>query len=185
VRAFELIEHRGLLVTVLELLPGENLYDRLRASRPNRDTAIRWMSELAHGLSELHKRMIVHRDISAKNALIRPDGTVALSDFGVSRRIDDPTLTVASEQFGSLIYISPQQREDPHQASFADDVFALGQLYFHVVTGKNPHNAGSLEHHEHDVAPAYAALIESMRHPERTHRPQNAQAVVDELGALS
>ncbi len=185
VRAFELLEHRGLLVTVLELLPGDNLYDRLRKGRPNPATAIRWMREVAAGIAVLHERDIVHRDVSAKNVLVRTDGTLAVSDFGVARRIDDPTLTVASEQFGSLIYISPQQREAPHKTSFADDVFSLGQLFFHIATGINPHNAGALSHHGHDLNAAFVSLIESMRHPDLRKRPQDANEVLRRIDRLS
>lgn len=178
VRAFELLQHRGLLVTVLELLPGENLYDRLRAGRPNGVTAVRWMRDVASGIALLHDRKIVHRDISAKNVLIRTDGTLAVSDFGVARRIDDATVTVASEQFGSLIYISPQQREAPHKASFADDVFSLGQLFFHIATGINPHNAGALTGHEHDLNASLVTLIEIMRHHDARRRPSDARDVL-------
>ena len=185
VSAFELLEHRGLLVTVLELLPGETVYDRLRSGRPNRATAIRWMREVAAGISVLHERDIVHRDIAAKNVLVRTDGTLAVSDFGVARRIDDPTLTAASEQFGSLIYISPQQREAPHKTSSADDVFSLGQLFFHIATGINPHNAGALSHHEHELDAGFVSLIEAMRHPDRRKRPQDASEVLRRIDALT
>ena len=185
VRAFELVEHRGLLVTVMELLPGDNLHDRLARARPNRATALRWMNELARGLAALHEAKIVHRDISARNALIRSDGTLAISDFGVARRIDDPTLTKGSESFGSLIYISPQQRDDPHATDFADDVFSLGQLFFYIATGTNPHNAGGLGEHEHELDAVCVTLIDAMRHHDRTRRPANAAEVLRRLTAAT
>src|SRR5206468_4236238 len=70
VRAFDVIEHQGTLVAVMELLPGENLEHRLSKGVPSKEVGLRWMTELAAGLAALHTKGIVHRDISAKNALL-------------------------------------------------------------------------------------------------------------------
>ena len=177
VRAFDVFEHGDLLVTVMELLPGENLEARLKMGRPAIEVGLRWMLELATGLGQLHAKRIVHRDISAKNALLRPDDTLAISDFGIARPIDDPTLTVGPGVFGSLIYISPQQREKPHDATFADDVFSLGQLFFYIATAINPHNTGPLSQHVHVYDQRVVDLIDSMRHHDRTKRPVDGNDV--------
>ncbi|HEY3594945.1 MAG TPA: hypothetical protein VGL13_13770, partial [Polyangiaceae bacterium] len=57
---------------------------------------------------------------------------------------------------------------------FADDVFSLGQLFFFIVTGTNPHNAGALSLHTHEMGGGVVSIIETMRHPDRAKRPPNA-----------
>jgi len=185
VRSFEPIVHRGLLVSVLELVSGETLADRLRRGVPDPQTARSWMAQIAKGLAELHGQDIVHRDLTPKNILFRDKDTLALCDFGVARARSDETLTTNAEQMGSLIYISPQQRTDPHEAWTEDDVYSLGQIYFYLVTGVNPHNAGRLDEHSHAHDDATAALIERMRSYQRRRRPRDGAEVLELVERLA
>ncbi len=178
VRALDVIQHRGQLVSIMEFIEGDTLHDRLGDhGRPERDTAVRWMKDLARGVAYLHENRIVHRDISTKNALFRRDGTLALADFGIARRLDDPTLTTDADRLGSLIFISPQQRETPHDAQSTDDVYSLGQVFFAIITGKNPHGSGPLAHHENGHDDSVRSLVEAMRGHDRELRPSGGTAV--------
>lgn len=175
VRSIEVVHHRGSLVLIMELLSGRTLYDALREPRSEATPRqrVEWLSEITEGLAYLHEREIVHRDLSPRNCLFREDGTLAIGDFGVARRIDDQTLTTFHERMGSLIYISPQQRENTHSAKFTDDVFALGQTAYHLLTGRSPH--GGIESiAELGYPAALDVCVRKCREPDASRRPRTA-----------
>src|SRR5262249_48253746 len=104
--------------------------------------------------------------------LFRWNGTASLADFGMAREYGSDTLTSELGNLGSLVYISTQQRRAPHEATTADDVFSVGQVLFHAITGVVPHgNIGEAIVHRSDVPLKVGAFIWSMRSYERWHRP--------------
>lgn len=185
VRSIETVRHRGTLVSIMELLTGRTLYDvllepRARVSPRKR---IEWLMHVTEGIAYLHERDIVHRDLSPRNCLFREDGSLAVGDFGVARRADDPTMTTLHERMGSLLYISPQQRESPHSASFSDDVFALGQIAYHVLTGRSPH--GGVERVVDLGYPnALDGWVRNLRDQNPQRRPESAVDCLWSLVAL-
>ncbi|MEQ9080758.1 MAG: serine/threonine-protein kinase [Sandaracinaceae bacterium] len=140
VRSIESFNHRGTLVSLMELLPGQTVYDAMQDEMlPDTRERLRWVCDITIGLAYLHQKEIVHRDLSPRNAMFRePSRRVAICDFGVARRTNDLTLTTAHERMGSLLYISPQQRENPHLARYTDDVYSLGQIAYNVLSGLSP-----------------------------------------------
>jgi serine/threonine-protein kinase PpkA len=143
------------------------------------------MRQLARGLAYMHANEVLHRDIAPKNVLFRVvPKTVALCDFGVSRHIGDETLTVGGEHFGSLLYISPQQRADPHTVTEADDVYSLGQVFAYIMTGHEPDAAASgnlRETARKGYAPNVVRLVERMCARWRAQRPRDGREVAAEL----
>jgi len=74
---------------------------------------------------------------------------------------------------GSLIYISPQQRENPHAAQFTDDVFALRQIAYHVLSGHSPH--GGIEGlSELGYSVWIDTCVRTLRNPDASRRPESA-----------
>lgn len=176
VRTFDYLEIDGAAGIVLEYMGGGTLEQRLQRGRPTADEGRRWMLDLARGLACLHAAGVVHRDISARNVLFRDDATAALCDLGVARTTDDTQITVAGEQFGSLIYISPQQRRAPHEAEPRDDVYSLGLVFQYIATGVNPHAVRSPRGRtDHDDA--IIELVEAMTVYDRDARPTAAEVV--------
>ncbi len=99
----------------------------------------------ASAIHALHQQEVIHLDIKPSNLLRRPDGSVALIDFGLSHHAHLPDLL--AEQFrvpiGTAPYIAPEQvlgvRDDPRS-----DLFALGVTLYHLATGERPFgNPGS------------------------------------------
>lgn len=151
------------LVLVMELAE-ESLYERLEREPPPLDLALDWLEAILAGLSALHVRGLVHRDLSPRNVVF-VDGIAKISDFGTARGNDDADLTsdVAKAQLGSLLYIPSEQRANPHGATASADVFAAGQIAYLMLTGLVPTgNPPPLETFEH-VPGEVAATIDQMR----------------------
>jgi len=124
---------------VMEHIAGESLRPTLEKAPLPFEQVAQIGHRVAFALHALHKQHVVHLDIKPSNILTRPDGTVVLVDFGLSRHDHLPDLL--EEEFslpmGTGPYISPEQvqfvRNDPRS-----DLFALGVMLYHFTTGERP-----------------------------------------------
>ncbi len=127
----------------MELLQGETLEKRLESGPlPWRD-AVRLIGEAAEALSAAHQVGIVHRDITPSNLFLTEEGVLKLLDFGVSKsqeRPEDETQD-APVVVGTPEYISPEQAAGG-KADIRSDVYALGVVFYEMLTGRVPHPLG-------------------------------------------
>lgn len=93
--------------------------------------------ELTSALGYAHGEGIIHRDLKPENVMVRRDGAVKLMDFGIARFLDEVNLTVTGALVGSPAYMSPEQAMEQVLDS-RSDLFSLGTLLFHAVTGQLP-----------------------------------------------
>jgi serine/threonine protein kinase len=138
--------HRGAPYAVTELLEGETLAERLRSGRLTPQRATEIASQIADGLAAAHANGVIHRDIKPENIFLTHDGRAKILDFGIAR-IENPDpssgrgprtssrLTSSVHVVGTAGYISPEQvrgkRADPRS-----DIFALGAVYYEMLTGR-------------------------------------------------
>lgn len=170
-------------VIVMEDLPMGSLHERLAAETPDFDTAMRWLLEILVGVSQLHGRDIVHRDLTPKNLLFGKGGELIVSDFGTVRHLDDETITNTADHLGSLIYSAPEQAVEPHAAGTRADVYSVGQIAFLLCTGVPPlGNTGELSKHTLGVPRKIADVLESFRSYDPADRPADAPAALTALG---
>ena len=106
VRTFEMGKHQSLLFFTMEFIDGEPLVDRARRG-VDPELAINIFGEIVKGVSALHERGIIHRDLKSQNVLIRKDGEIKISDFGIARPILTD-LTSNREIVGSALYMPPE-----------------------------------------------------------------------------
>lgn len=159
--------------------------------------------ELAMALDFAHKAGVVHRDIKPENVMVRRDGVVKLMDFGVARVLDEGQITLDGSLLGSPAYMSPQQAMD-EPLDGRTDLFSLGTVLFHAVTGHVPFagsNASIILRNIIDgqraevlelnpqAAPALAAVIDKLlqtnpddRYPNADEAAVALQAVLTESG---
>jgi serine/threonine-protein kinase len=123
---------------VMEYVAGEPLSSVLaRVGRLSAATTMDLVSQTAQALQAVHNHGIVHRDVKPANLLVRPDGSIALTDFGIALGADAMALTQPGTVLGTPSYISPEQVQG-QPASARSDVYALGLVAYECLAGRRP-----------------------------------------------
>jgi serine/threonine protein kinase len=91
--------------------------------------------QVAYALCHLHTHGVIHRDLKPENILIAEDGEVKVIDFGIAQLHEDTPRT-SSKMIGTPNYMSPEQKENPANASFSSDIYALGIITYELILGK-------------------------------------------------
>jgi serine/threonine-protein kinase len=117
---------------VMELVPGENLADRLRSGPLPWPEAVRAAAQVADALAAAHRSGIVHRDIKPGNVMLSASGAKVL-DFGIAA-LAGGSDTDGGRLVGTPAYAAPE-RLQPGPAAPAGDVYALGALLYETLTG--------------------------------------------------
>jgi eukaryotic-like serine/threonine-protein kinase len=120
---------------VMELVEGEPLSALVAREGPlGTETTLSLLRQTAFGLGEAHRAGMVHRDVKPGNILVRPDGAVKITDFGIAWSARSVALTRTGQVIGTPQYLSPEQAEG-RLASPASDVYALGLIGYECLTG--------------------------------------------------
>jgi eukaryotic-like serine/threonine-protein kinase len=137
VTVFDVAEHDGRPLIVMEYLEGGSVYERLRDGRVAREQALRWLEQTADALDRAHASGVVHRDVKPANLLLDGDGNVHVSDFGIASASGADMLTAPGTVLGTAGYISPEQaRGEP--ATPASDRYSLAVVALELLTGRRP-----------------------------------------------
>ena len=135
---------------VMEYIEGTSLAELIAGRRHlELSDVLQWFVELLGVLDYLHSRVppVLHRDLKPANLILRPDGSVALVDFGAVRNVFRAPEEDGSTVVGTHGYMPYEQYMG--QASPASDLYALGATLLHLVTGRAPPefmtSAGRLE----------------------------------------
>lgn len=127
---------------VMELMQARSLSQVLKDQGPMpTGSAATIGAAVAAGLLAAHRAGITHRDVKPGNVLVGRDGRVKLTDFGIARSEDEPTMTVTGLLLGSPAYISPEVAGGA-PASALSDAWGLGALLFAAVEGRPPFDRG-------------------------------------------
>jgi serine/threonine protein kinase len=155
----------------MELVSGRTLEEVLTIQGPmSTGEATHMGIDLCHALAAVHRAGLLHRDIKAHNVLRESGGRIVLMDFGTGRDITGPVELVDSLA-GTPLYLAPElfHGQGP---SIASDVYSLGVLLYHLVTGQYPVQGSSRNEVE-------LAHQRGQRKPLRDARPDLAPAFVD------
>jgi serine/threonine protein kinase len=141
VTVYDVVEHDGAPYLVMELVEARTLADVVRSEGPldPRRTAQVGLALLG-ALEAAHARGIVHRDVKPSNVMVRDDGRVVLTDFGIATSTGDPSITSTGLLLGSPAYISPERASGSAPGPPAD-LWALGATLFTAVEGRPPFEA--------------------------------------------
>jgi serine/threonine protein kinase len=98
------------------------------------------VSKVARGLQKVHDLGIIHRDLKPDNIMIDPDGDPIVLDFGLARRVNEEVqVTMSGVLIGTPAFMSPEQVDgDPLKIGPATDIYSLGIVLYHLLTGQLP-----------------------------------------------
>ena len=197
VPVYDFGEHDGGLFIVMRLMKGGTLADRLKHGAMNPEKILRILKNVASALDAAHQRGIIHRDIKPANILFDEYGTAYLSDFGIARLNSAATSLTGSLIVGTPSYMSPEQING-EQLDGRSDVYALGALLFHALTGHTPYEGETpaqalikhlqepvpqLKNYRPDLPSVYQDIIDRAMAKDREARYPTAGALVADLEA--
>jgi hypothetical protein len=135
---FDVVVHDDRPWLVMEYLPSRSLAAALAENGPmNPRAAAAVGRQVADGLAAAHAAGVVHRDIKPGNVLLGDGGQVKITDFGVSRAVDDVQLTRTGVIAGTPAFLAPEVARGL-QPTAASDVFGLGATLYAAVEGRPP-----------------------------------------------
>ncbi|MGF1427594.1 protein kinase domain-containing protein, partial [Kitasatospora sp. LaBMicrA B282] len=123
---------------VMELITGRPLDEALAESGPL--PVERGLDILAQALDALHtahRRGVVHRDIKPSNLMLRDDGRVVVTDFGIARAMAGTKLTSSQAVLGTALYVAPERAEGKASVP-ASDLYSIGVLCYEMLVGEPP-----------------------------------------------
>lgn len=127
---------------LMEYVDGANLRTILRAGRMEPAQALSIVPRICDALQYAHDEGIVHRDIKPENILVDRKGRVKIADFGLAKLLQpiDPAvgLTDSNMAMGTPHYMAPEQIERPLEVDHRADVYALGVVFYEMLTGELP-----------------------------------------------
>lgn len=178
---------------VMELVEGRPLSDYLVAgNRLPVEDLLPVMLQSSLALQALQDADVVHRDVKPANILIRDDGVVKLTDFGISLATGQPTMTAAGMVMGTAQYLPPEQAMGK-TATTSGDLYALGVIGYEAIAGRRPFTGPTAVDiafsHVNDPVPAlpedvpapFASVIMRLLSKNPEERPGSGSALAAEL----
>ena len=139
IQIFDIVESEGHQFFSMEFVDGESLSARLeRQGRIPAADALEIVAQVAAALDHANEHMLIHRDIKPANILLTQRGDVKLADLGLSKSLEETTIGVVRGTHGGPIYMAPEFAQNPKIADCRSDIYALGAVLFHAVTGQPP-----------------------------------------------
>ena len=138
VEIYDVGEDDGNFYIVMEYIEGKTLKQLIKKrgvlSLPE---TIDIMMQLLDAIASAHDSYIIHRDIKPQNIMIKDNGLVKITDFGIAMALNSGALTQTNSVMGSVHYLPPEQASGKG-STIRSDIYSLGILMFEMLTGKVP-----------------------------------------------
>lgn len=138
VSIFDVGNEDGLHYIVMEYIEGTTLKEYIDEKHilPWRE-AVGYAVQIAKGLQQAHQNSIIHRDVKPHNIIMKNDGVLKVTDFGIARANVQATMTCEDSAIGSVHYISPEQARGGYTDE-RSDIYSLGIVLYEMLTGTVP-----------------------------------------------
>jgi serine/threonine-protein kinase len=192
----------GELYLVMEYLVGTSLSSELARGSMALARGVDILEQMCAALARAHDLGVVHRDLKSDNILLTSRGGrkdfVKILDFGLAHLAMDPRLAPKGAVFGTPEYMAPEQARG-EEATAQSDLYALGVLFFEMLTGQLPFRSDDREtllemqrsalaprprSIKPDVLPAAESIVIKLLEKDRRKRFQDAHHLHEELKSL-
>ncbi len=153
---YELDEAEMKTFISMAYIKGQNLREKIEANPLNLDEILNIAIQIAEGLSEAHRKGIVHRDIKSANIMVTDKDRVKIMDFGLAKIAGSTLVTQEGTTMGTIAYMSPEQIRGK-EVDYRTDIWSLGVVLFEMLTGQLPFEG------KHDQAVMYSIVNEDPR----------------------
>ena len=143
VEIYDVDEDEGNFYIVMEYIEGKTLKQMIkRRGVLTLPETIDIILQLIDALSVAHDSYIIHRDIKPQNIMIKENGLVKITDFGIAMALNSAQLTQTNSVMGSVHYLPPEQASGKG-STIRSDIYSLGIMMFEMLTGKVPFKGDS------------------------------------------
>ncbi len=202
VQAIDVGEAGGYHYFVMEYVKGKTVYDDVKDGNVyDEKEALKVIIQIAEALQHAHARGLIHRDVKPKNVMITEDGIAKLADMGLAREVTDQQAAQmeAGRAYGTPYYISPEQIRGELDIDFRADIYSLGAMFYHMVTGRVPFEAPTPsavmhkhlketlvppDHVNNELSVGAAEVIELMMAKNRDERYNSVKTLQEDLNSV-
>src|SRR5437667_1745694 len=198
IRIYDLGEAEGVKFITMEYVEGKDL--RTLINEKNKlapEEAVEIMQQVCRALEAAHSVGIIHRDLKPQNVMRDKSGRILVMDFGLARTLEGDGMTQTGALVGTMDYMSPEQAlgKELDQRS---DLFALGLIFYELLTGKMPYKADSVvasllkrtqeraapvSSHDATIPQALSNIVGKSMEPDVKLRYQTAAEILNDLNA--
>ena len=183
----------------MEYVEGEDLRGLMmkKQGKLSPEEAVEIMQQTCRALEAAHSAGIIHRDLKPQNIMRDKSGRVLVMDFGLARTLEGDGMTQTGALVGTMDYMSPEQAlgKDLDQRS---DVFAMGLIFYELLTGKMPYKADSVvasllkrtqeraapvSSHDASIPKALSNIVGKCMEPDVKLRYQSSAEILADLDA--
>lgn len=138
VEMYDVGEDDGTYYIVMEYVEGKTLKQLLKKRGSlTLSEAIDIMSQLTDGMAHAHDSYIIHRDLKPQNIMIKDDGQIKITDFGIAMALNATQLTQTNSVMGSVHYLPPEQASGKG-CTIKSDIYSMGIIFYELLSGSLP-----------------------------------------------
>ncbi len=138
VEMYDVGEDDGLYYIVMEYIDGKTLKQLLKKRGTlTLSEAIDIMLQLTEGMAHAHDSYIIHRDLKPQNIMIKDDGQIKITDFGIAMALNATQLTQTNSVMGSVHYLPPEQASGKG-STIKSDIYSMGIIFYELLSGSLP-----------------------------------------------
>ncbi len=138
VEMYDVGEDNGIYYIVMEYIEGKTLKQLIKKRGAlTLSETIDIMLQITDGISVAHDSYIIHRDLKPQNIMIKEDGSIKITDFGIAMALNSTQLTQTNSVMGSVHYLPPEQASGKG-STIRSDIYSMGILFYEILTGSLP-----------------------------------------------